>query len=332
MKNWMIFGISLLILSCNQEKRTEYIKLSGEAQGTTFFICYSDTLNRDFSKDIETILTEFDNEVSTYRPNSIISQFNDNQLDTLFGSEYKYLPACFVLSQRMNENTNGYFDAGLAPLIDYSKSFPDSIGNSNGFDSMRQINTRFISNRDYITKIDNRSQFNFNAVAQGYSVDVICYFLKTNGIENYMVEIGGEVKVRGNNKDGVPWTISLEAPNSTVKNRKVQESISLKNKSVVTSGSYRKFKEINGIKYSHAINPKTGLGVTHNLLSVSVITEECAIADALATAFLVMGKEETIRFLDNNNQYKVSLLFIESKEDGTFESSFYGGFEEYLLE
>ncbi|MFT7011729.1 MAG: thiamine biosynthesis lipoprotein [Flavobacteriales bacterium] len=146
-----------------------------------------------------------------------------------------------------------------------------------------------------------------------------------------MVEIGGEVKVKGNSSYGKLWKIALESPSSTVKNRKIQETISLNNESVVTSGSYRKFKIIDGVKYSHAINPKTGLGVTHNLLSVSVITDNCAISDGLATAFLVMGKEKTIAFLEKDNKYNAKLLFIESDSLDNYTTSYYGGFEDYLV-
>ena len=333
MKGLIIISLGLFILSCNQEKEVKYIELIGEAQGTTFFISYFDSLNRDFSDDIFNILTDFDSQVSTYKKGSGINEFNNNKLDTVWKLDYPYLHQSFIDSKELKKYTNYHFDVGIYPIIQYLKSI-DSIptaGNKT-FDSIRaSINRDYLATNNYVTKLDPRSQFNFNAIAQGYSVDVVCDYLNWKGIKNYMVEIGGEVKVKGKSPSEKLWIVSLEAPNSEVKNRKVQESISLNNKSVVTSGSYRKFKEIDGVKYSHAINPKTGLGVTHNLLSVSVITEECAIADALATAFLVMGKEKTIELLDSNNQYNVSLLFIESNSDSTFESSFYGGFEEYLV-
>lgn len=324
--------ICLMFYACIPQNK-EYINLEGEAQGTTFFISYYDSLGTDYSREIEQILRDFDQEVSTYKPNSIINQFNDNQIDTIFVSQYNYLPTCFKLSEEIKAYTLGYFNHGLHNLISLSsqQSKRGKILSKEVRDSLLIISSELLGNERVQYKKDVNAQFNFNALAQGYSVDVISDFLETQEVKNYMVEIGGEVRVKGKNPINKTWTVSLEAPNSMRDERTVQETIELLDKSVVTSGSYRKFKEIEGVKYSHAINPKTGLGVTHRLLSVSVITEKSAIADGLATAFLVMGKEKTIQFLTNDNRYSVSVLFIESDTNGDYQSSFYSGFEEYLV-
>lgn len=328
----LLIGFCLVLYGCVPQKK-EYVNLVGEAQGTTFFISYYDSLGADYSKEIEQILLDFDQELSTYKPNSIINQFNSNQIDTIFVSQYDYLPACFKLSEEIKAYTLGYFNHGLHNLISLSsqQSKQGKILSTEIRDSLLMISSKLLGNEKVQYKEDIKAQFNFNALAQGYSVDVISDFLEAQGVKNYMVEIGGEVRVKGKNKTNKTWTVSLEAPNSMRDERSVQETIELLDKSVVTSGSYRKFKEIGGIKYSHAINPKTGLGVTHSLLSVSVITEKSAIADGLATAFLVMGKEKTIQFLDNDNRYSVSVLFIESDTNGDYQSSFYSGFEDYLV-
>ncbi len=331
----LISGLVVLffLVNCTKAKLT-YQEFVGEAQGTTFYISYLDSNSTDYSGDIEKILQDFDKQLSTYLKGSVINQFNDNEIDSIvISSNTTELARCFKESIGIQKYTDGYFNHGLQNLIranQYS-SYSEGVFNKEIRDSILAISSVLIINNQSIKKVDSRSQFNFNAIAQGLSVDVLCEFFDSKGVNNYMVEIGGEVRVRGRNPEGKFWTISLEAPNSTREDRVVQETISVENKSVVTSGSYRKFKEINGMKYSHAINPKTGLGVTHNLLSVSVVCEKASVADGLATAFLVMGKEKTIRLLDSNNRYNVSLLFIESDSDGNFNSFYYGGFEKLIV-
>ena len=331
-ENWIFLVGFLTVFSCQTPKENSYIELVGQAQGTTFYIAYFDSNSVDFTNDLQSILENFDQEVSTYKPRSIINQFNDNILDTVWKKKFPYLYHSFALSSEVKSNTNGYFDAGIYPIIQVIKTTDSLLSKGNKLlDSVLQINRDFVVTDEFVTKLDKRSQFNFNAIAQGYSVDLLADFFDKKGVAHYMVEIGGELRVKGKNKHNKLWTISLESPNSTADNRAIQEMIALDNQSVVTSGSYRKFKEIKGKKYSHAINPFTGQGVTHSVLSVTVVQQEAAIADGLATAFLVMGKEKTIQFLEQNNLYQVSILFIESNQKGEFESSFYGGFEELLV-
>ena len=331
----LIVGIVICLFSCNNSPQETYINLKGEAQGTTFFISYNDSLETDYSGEIEAILNDFDKQLSVYLTTSYISQFNNNKIDTLFNSDKTaILFDCFNQSIVMLEYSEGNFNHGLQNLILANRlsSYSEGVYNNEIRKSILRIPSEVIINDQFITKIDTHSQFNFDAIAQGLSVDVICKFFDFKGVKDYMVEIGGEVRVRGKNNKGNLWTISLEAPNSKVNNRKVQETVSLNNESVVTSGSYRKFKIIDGVKYSHALDPATGLGVTHNLLSVSVITQDCDIADALATTFLVMGKEKSIAFLENDNRYKAKLMFIESDSLDNYTTSYYGGFEENLVD
>lgn len=324
----------VFIFSCNNTSKNNYIQLEGEAQGTTFFISYYDSLETDYSGEIERILNDFDYQLSVYLPTSIISNFNSNKLDTIYYSEKTaQFFECFNKSISIQDYSQGNFNHGLQNLImaNWLSSYSEGVFNKEIMDSILSITSEVILTDEFITKKDTLSQFNFDAIAQGLSVDVICDFFNSKEVNNYMVEIGGELKVKGNSSHGKLWKIALESPSSTVKKRKVQETISLNNESVVTSGSYRKFKIIDGIRYSHAINPKTGLGVSHNLLSVSVITDNCAIADGLATSFLVMGKEKTIAFLEKDNKYNAKLLFIESDSLDNYTTSYYGGFEDYLV-
>lgn len=333
--NFIFLGICLLLVgvNCNNTVPIKYQEFVGEAQGTTFYITYFDSNQTDYSEEMKALLEEFDQQVSTYKPGSVINQFNNNEIDTIFKFKHPFLFQSFYDSWKLKTQSNYYFDVGIFPVIQFLNSI-DTLPKTGDkvFDSIHgSIDRSYLITEEYTVKKDPRSQFNFNAIAQGYSVDVLSDFLESKGVNHYMVEIGGELRVKGKNKEGKLWTVSLEAPNSTRENRVVQALVELNNQAVVTSGSYRKFKEIDGKKYSHAINPKTGLGVTHNLLSVSVITEKAYVADALATAFLVMGKDKTTQFLDSANVHNVSLLFIEADSNDTYSSSYYGDFEEYLV-
>jgi thiamine biosynthesis lipoprotein len=156
----------------------------------------------------------------------------------------------------------------------------------------------------------------FNAIAQGYSVDVLAYFLERKGISNYMVELGGEVIAKGKKNDKEYWKIGIDQPNeTTTEDRPLQAIVRLRDKALATSGNYRKFYEENGQKYSHIIHPKTGYPAKHNLLSATVISDECMTADAYATAFMVMGLERSKQFLAENKALKLEVHFIYSEND-----------------
>jgi len=331
MKFRLLLFSFVVLLSCKQTK-TNYQEVRGNAQGTTFFVSYKDSLKRDFSEDIATILQEFDEELNIYLPTSVVSKFNNNTLVLPEMHKHKYFLTCMYESSKIKELTNGYFDHGMKNIIDFSKNKTSyNLQDSLVIDSILKISHFIIPMNNFFVKNEKIAKFDFNAIAQGYSVDVLGDFLVSKGVENYMVEIGGELKVKGKNFEGNKWSVGLESPKSTIENREFQEIIYLENKSLATSGSYRKFKEINGKKYSHVINPKTGFGVTHNLLSITVITDDCISADALATAFLVMGKEKTIQLIKDKKELKdVAVYFIEATEKEEFTTSFYNGFDAYL--
>jgi thiamine biosynthesis lipoprotein len=174
-------------------------------------------------------------------------------------------------------------------------------------------------------------KLDFNAIAQGFSVDLICDFLNKQGIENYLVEIGGEVSTKGVNKNGVLWRIGIDKPiESNLSVRELQAIVQLKDMAIATSGNYRKFYEENGVKYSHTINPKTGYPERTNLLSATVLTKECIIADAFATAFMVMGLEKSYNFVKNNPELEA--FFIYADENGDFQVKATDGFKKLILE
>jgi thiamine biosynthesis lipoprotein len=159
----------------------------------------------------------------------------------------------------------------------------------------------------------------FNAIAQGYSVDVISKYFEGLGIESFLVEIGGEVRVK-EDKGGVRWRIGIDRPfdNNMMPGNDLEAIINLKDQSLATSGNYRKFYVENGIKYSHTIDPKTGYPAKNQLLSATIIASECGTADGVATACMVMGKDKTIEFLDKHPEFEAYLIY--SDENGNFKT------------
>jgi FAD:protein FMN transferase len=170
------------------------------------------------------------------------------------------------------------------------------------------------------------SKIDFNAIAKGYAVDVVGEFLSSKGIEVFLVDIGGEVLARGRKPDGNPWKVGVEKPaDDAYSSREIEIIIALKNKAIATSGNYRRFYEEDGIRFSHTINPFTGYPVQHTLLSASVLAEDCITADAYATAFMVMGQEATIGFLESNPELEAFLIY--SGNDGELKTWASQGFE-----
>ena len=170
----------------------------------------------------------------------------------------------------------------------------------------------------------------FNAIAQGYSVDVVSKFLESNGIENYIVEIGGEVFAKGTKENGKRWNVGIEKPDENNMDHEFKATLFLKDKAVSTSGNYRKFYMENGIRYSHEIDPSTGYPVRHSLLSVSVVAVNCTDADAYTTAFMVMGLEKSLIFLKKHKE--LDAYFIYSDKDGKIKTDETEGLKELLTE
>lgn len=263
------------------QAQNEPIKIEGSAQGTTYHITYYDTESRDFLFDIETILKKFDQSVSTYLPTSIISRINRNEKKVKVDSTFI---ACFNKAKEVWKNTNGAFDPTIYPLSnawgfgpnkkmlfeknDRKQMLIDSILKFVGFQLIELKG-------DKIKKKDPRVSLDFNAFAQGYSVDVVSRFLISKGITSFVVEIGGEVYAYGKLPNDKPWTVGIEKPiDNKEGDNPYQILVKLDNKAVATSGDYRRFQLIDGVKYAHHIDPKTGYPTKNNLLSASIFANE----------------------------------------------------------
>jgi thiamine biosynthesis lipoprotein len=330
MKNPIIF-ISIitiiLLYSCKPEK---YQVFEGFAQGTTFRIVYQS--NNNYDDSIMQMLRYFDYTLSLYQDSSMISRINRNDtsviLNDLFIEFYKK-------SREVFEKSNGYFDITVAPLVETWGFGPkekiksdsasiDSLLEFVGMDKIKIVNNKII-------KSDPRVRLDGNAIAQGQSVDFISTFFESTGIKNYMIEIGGEVRAKGLNDKGISWHIGIDKPveNTDIQNRELQTVIQISDKSLATSGNYRKFHIVNGIKYSHEINPKTGYPAKDILLSATIVADECSIADAYATVCMVMGFQKAKELISKVKG--IEAYFIYSGKDGKMEVYMSPGFEKYLV-
>jgi len=312
-----------LSISCAQKPPADYVRVSGLAQGTTYGVVYENTIDAYLNEEIATLLAEFDSSLSNYAENSIISKINRNEeveLDSLFLD-------FFSVSKRIFEETNGAFDVTVGPIVNAwgfgwkTKTDPDSltIDSLLQYVGMEKVSLKY----GKFKKMNPNIKMISNAIAQGQSVDVIAKFLDSKGIENYLVEVGGELILKGLNEKGKEWRIGIDKPKDSIplSNRVLQSVVSVTNTAVATSGNYRKFYYKDGVKLSHTVDPRTGYPVNHSLLSVTVFAESCAVADALATSFMVMGVDETKKFIEKHKQYKCILMYANENGDVVVEST-----------
>jgi thiamine biosynthesis lipoprotein len=313
-------GYFLIILSfCRViHAQEEAIYLEGNAQGTTYHIQYFDSKNRNLQKEIERLLKRFDASVSTYQSTSLISKINHNEK---YGRTDDYFNACFLKAKEIWKLTDGAFDPTVYPLVNAWGFGPekknkleqakiDSLLTFVGFEKITLSHGK-------ITKSDPRVSLDFNAFAQGYSVDLVSDLLLSKGITSFVVEIGGEVYAHGQ-RDGLPWHIGLEQPVENKTNvNPLNVIFQIENIGVATSGNYRKFTVENGVKIAHHIDPKTGNPTSNQLLSASIFTDKCISSDALATAILVMGLEKAKEFLSAHTEIQAYLIY--SDEDGKYQ-------------
>ena len=304
---------TLFFFNCKNEKNNELIKLRGNVFGTTYNIIYDSDVALKIS--IDSLFEKFNNSLSTYIPNSIISRVNKNDTTVLVDG---YFIEAFDKAKKIYKETDGYFDPTIGSLI-------DAYGFGSGKEK-KDLTSVEISSLMEVTGFDkielkenkvykaSKMQYNVNAFAKGLGLDVIGRFLESKEIHNYLIEIGGEIRARGVKPEGLLWKVAIDDPNSDG-SRSSSRTITLNNESMATSGNYRKFKlNAKGDKIVHTVNPKTGLAQESNLLSVSVISNgDCADVDAYATALLAMGLEKTKVFLKKRTDLKAILLFVNDE-------------------
>lgn len=311
-KLWML-PLLIIFIGCKEDiPLKKEVKVEGYAQGTTYKVLYLNKDGKNYQRSIDSLLIEIDNSLSTYQKNSIISKFN--RVDTSLVVDKMFVDV-FNASKEVYLATDGAFNPTIAPIVNaWGFGFENELNaNQKTIDSLLQyVDFDALSIENGIASKSNPFiMLDFNAIAQGYSVDVLSNFLELKGVENYMVEVGGEIRVKGNNMNDTLWRIGIDKPLENLESREIEAVINLDNKSLATSGNYRKFYEKDGIKYSHTINPKTGYPVEHTLLSATVITDNCMYADAYATAFMVVGLEKSQKLLQDNKNLEALLIYTD---------------------
>jgi len=316
MKHLFYLFVFVFLSSCKEPIKNT--KISGPVFGTTYNITYHSDIN--FQKQFDSLFGIINQSMSTYQADSYISKLNHNE-DNLVDSHFKRV---FDASKEIYKETEGAFDPTIGAVVNAWDFGPegriehidslkiDSLMASVGFNklALSADGNNYRIDKPKATRID------FNAIAKGYGVDVIGEFLGSKGVENYLVEIGGEIRTRGINAEKKSnWKVGVEMPHFDG-SQSILKAISLHGESMATSGTYRKFKtDAEGNRYAHIIDAKTGYPSKTNLLSVSVIAENCMTADAYATAFQAMGIEKVKFFLKTHPELKVFLIFENDKKE-----------------
>ena len=310
----------LLASSCKHS--STYIRLTGLAQGSTYLITYSETDEKGVSiaatatevqELIDAGFERINNSVSGYHQGSTLSRINRNestQTDSIFRD-------LFRISQQIWKETDGLFDPSGAPLYDlWGFGFQQRAKiSTHQIDSLQEFigMDKFRLDGEQLIKTNPNARLNFNAIAQGYTCDYIARILDSLHIQNYLIEVGGEVYAKGVNAQEKAWRIGIDRPEdgNNQPGAQLQEIVNISNQGLVTSGNYRKFYVENGKKYAHTIHPKTGEPVQHNLLSATILAPNATLADAYATYCMVLGLEASVEFLSSRPDLQGYLIYSE---------------------
>lgn len=318
---FILFAILLLLTASCRRQNIE--SLSGIALGTYYSIIYVGDPQPNLKQEVEAILEEVSQTFSIFDTTSLISRVNRNQTVEL----NEALLSVFRLSQRISKETSGAFDPTLAPLIELwgfgrenqmqlpTQEAIDSVASFVGYEKVSIVDQTLV-------KTDPRVQLDFNAIAKGYAVDAVANLLLSRGLINFVVDIGGEVTCRGKKGIDQPWRVGIQVPTLTKDGELATDyAFALYDRSIATSGNYRNYKEEDGVRYSHIVNPLTGRPERSSLLSVSVIAEDCTTADAYATAFMVLGIEKSREILQRDTSLSAHFIYFDEGEYRYFQTS-----------
>lgn len=333
MKSILILFVALLSLSC-QQASYDYVKIEGQIFGTYYHVIYQPIEQADsLENGVLQVLKNVDWSLSTYKDTSTISKFNFSekgfQTDAM-------MEKVFLKGREIYDNSHGAFDMTVAPLVNawgfgfkkkdsITSELIDSLLLFVGMDRVR------LQNR-YLEKDKPGIMLDASAIAKGFGVDAAADYLVSQGIKNYMVEIGGEIRAAGVNSKSIPWRVGIDRPidDRAALNRDLQAVLSLSNVGLATSGNYRNFYIHNGKKYAHTIDPKTGYPVQHSLLSATILAPDCMTADAYATACMVMGVEKSYELIETLPY--IEGYFIYADEQGENQVKYTSGFEKLIVE
>ena len=316
---WQLPFLTLLvvgsILIIRQQRSMPYQKSADFIFGTTYHITYQ--CDSDLSQSIKAELMKVDASLSPFNKESVITAINDNK-DVRPDEMFKDV---FSLAMDISKETDGAFDITVAPLVNVwgfgfkngsqpSRHQVDSLLRLVGYEKVSMVDGK-------VKKKDPRIMLDCSAIAKGYGTDRVARLLQSRGVENYMVEIGGEVVTSGVNPERLPWKIGVTKPTDDSLNtgHELQTILNLTDKAMATSGNYRNFYYKGGKKFAHTIDPKTGYPVQHSILSATVITKSCAVADAYATSFMVMGLDKAKQVLERHPELMAYFIYSDEKGD-----------------
>ena len=316
---WQLPFLTLLvvgsILIIRQQRSMPYQKSADFIFGTTYHITYQ--CDSDLSQSIKAELMKVDASLSPFNKESVITAINDNK-DVRPDEMFKDV---FSLAMDISKETDGAFDITVAPLVNAwgfgfkngsqpSRHQVDSLLRLVGYEKVSMVDGK-------VKKKDPRIMLDCSAIAKGYGTDRVARLLQSRGVENYMVEIGGEVVTSGVNPERLPWKIGVTKPTDDSLNtgHELQTILNLTDKAMATSGNYRNFYYKGGKKFAHTSDPKTGYPVQHSILSATVITKSCAVADAYATSFMVMGLDKAKQVLERHPELMAYFIYSDEKGD-----------------
>lgn len=349
MKNYLyalkwIVPLFILFFSCNESKESNtplnrYI-IEGETMGTYYRIIYIDSLPREFKDEIDSILIAINNEVSTYLEHATISRFNHSDTGISIESNEVHFIKNLEVSREINRVSEGMFDPTVMPLVNYwgfgytPKKPIDHIDSNKVSTMLQWIGLPAVQGIEkeksgLLSKPFKEVEIDFSAIAKGYAVDVLGTWMQSQGMERILVDIGGELRAWGKNEFDLPWQIGITMPDSTLRPEDIHSKIALSDRAMATSGNYRQYHEVDGLKYSHTIHPKTGFPELSNLLSVTIITSDCMRADALATTCMVMGLDTCIPFIQSLSDVEALLIFSDQK--GALQTWYSSGLDSLIL-
>ena len=311
----------------------KFIKINGFTQGTTYSLTFGADNSSFFQKGIDSILSQIDQTFSSYNKNSILNKININQQDVVLNEDFIDL---FKISERISKKSFGAFDITVGPLVRAWGFGADNIIriDTTKIDSFLKITgyKKVAFKKGRVVKENANIKLDFNGIAQGYSVDLLAEFLEKYKVKNYMVEIGGEVRTKGNNERGEMWLIGIDKPTDDPSTgvHELQTIVKISGKAISTSGNYRRFYIKDGKRYAHTINPSTGYPVNNGVLSVSVIADDCTSSDAYDTAFMVLGLKKSLELIKKLKN--VEAYFIYTDENGKIQVAFSEGFKKYMDE
>lgn len=328
---WQIPFLMVLIIGTVVilKKQPPFRTNEGLVFGTVYKITYQHA--DDLQNEIKEAMLEVDNSLSPYNPNSIITRINHNQ-DTTLNEHFTHV---FELAQQISAETEGAFDITVAPLvnawgfgfkhsIDIQPSVIDSLRQFIGYQKIKLVDGKMV-------KEDPRLMLDCSAIAKGYGVDRVARLLDKKGIQHYMVDIGGEVVVKGKNSRMKTWRIGINKPveDSLSINQELQTILEVSGVGMATSGNYRKFYYKDGKRYAHTIDPRLGTPIQHNILSATVLAKDCTTADAYATAFMVMGLEKAKAFCEQHPELNAYLIC--AGEGDSYEIYYTPGMEKFMI-